>query len=170
MWGGGDTPRSFYKLPLFVLFRHFSVIWVLHQERIHVWSESAPPPPFWQINHANAAYFRLFWGYISHPPPLLDLPSFYISWIRPCSSLHLLHSKYFNPWWWGADTTNDTINEEESQKIIIHTNTSQDDSMFVQYGLGGSTPPWKEQKYGQPPRESSKNFNFPLQNVKINVL
>ena len=32
---------------------------------------------FWQINHANSAYFRLFLGYfrgyISHPAPLLDL-------------------------------------------------------------------------------------------------
>ena len=27
------------------------------------------PPPFWQINHANSAYFRLFLGYISQPPP-----------------------------------------------------------------------------------------------------
>ena len=39
-------------------------------------------PPFWQINHANSAYFRLFWGYFrvisaTRPPP------FYISWIRP---------------------------------------------------------------------------------------
>ena len=39
-------------------------------------------PPFWQINHANSAYFRLFLGYFrvisaTRPPP------FYISWIRP---------------------------------------------------------------------------------------
>ena len=35
-------------------------------------------PPFWQINHANSAYFRLFLGYFgvisaTQPPPLLDL-------------------------------------------------------------------------------------------------
>ena len=46
-------------------------------------------PPFWQINHANSAYFRLFLGYFgvisATRPPLLDLspPPFYISWIRP---------------------------------------------------------------------------------------
>ena len=30
------------------------------------------PPPLWQINHANSAYFRLFWGFfrvISATPP-----------------------------------------------------------------------------------------------------
>ena len=35
------------------------------------------PPPFWQINHANSAYFRLFLGYFrvisATWPPLLDL-------------------------------------------------------------------------------------------------
>ena len=34
-------------------------------------------PPFWQINHANSAYFRLFLGYFGvisvTRPPLLDL-------------------------------------------------------------------------------------------------
>ena len=34
-------------------------------------------PPFWQINHANSAYFRLFWGYFriisATRPPILDL-------------------------------------------------------------------------------------------------
>ena len=38
---------------------------------------TGPPPPFWQINHANSAYFRLFWGYFwvisTTRPPLLDL-------------------------------------------------------------------------------------------------
>ena len=48
-------------------------------------------PPFWQINHANSAYFRLFLGYFgvisTIRPPFLDLapPPFYISWIRPCN-------------------------------------------------------------------------------------
>ena len=46
-------------------------------------------PPFWQINHANSVYFRLFLGYFqvisATWPPVLDLgPPFYISWIRPC--------------------------------------------------------------------------------------
>ena len=42
------------------------------------------PPLFWQINHANSAYFRLFWGYFrvisatrppfgSRPPPFLHI-------------------------------------------------------------------------------------------------
>ena len=35
------------------------------------------PPPFWQINHANSAYFRLILGYFgvisAARPPLLDL-------------------------------------------------------------------------------------------------
>ena len=35
------------------------------------------PPPFWQINHANSAYFRLFLGYFrvisATRPPLLNL-------------------------------------------------------------------------------------------------
>ena len=58
------------------------------QGRIHVWSESAPPPPpFWQINHANSAYFRLFLGlfsgYISHPAPLLDLPPPFLHILDP---------------------------------------------------------------------------------------
>ena len=48
-------------------------------------------PPFWQINHTNSAYFRLFLGYFgvisATRPPLLDLgPPFYISWIRPCKN------------------------------------------------------------------------------------
>ena len=47
---------------------------VISQGRIHVWSESAPAPPFWQINHANSAYFRLFLGYFriisATQPPL----------------------------------------------------------------------------------------------------
>ena len=38
---------------------------------------STAPPPFWQINHANSAYFRLFLGYFrvisSIRSPLLDL-------------------------------------------------------------------------------------------------
>ena len=47
-------------------------------------------PPFWQINHANSAYFRVFLGYFgvisATWPPFLDLgppPPLYISWIRP---------------------------------------------------------------------------------------
>ena len=72
-------------------------IWVIEgmgeciasQGRIHVWSESAPAPPFWQINHANSAYFRLFWDYFrvisaTRPPFWISAPPFYISWIRPC--------------------------------------------------------------------------------------
>ena len=51
--------------------------WLPFQGRIHVWSESAPAPPFWQINHANSAYFRLFLGYFqvisATRPLLLDL-------------------------------------------------------------------------------------------------
>ena len=49
---------------------------VCFQGRIHVCSESAPAPapPFWQVNHANSAYFRLFLGYFgvisaTWPPP-----------------------------------------------------------------------------------------------------
>ena len=49
-------------------------------------------PPFWQVNHANSAYFRLFLGYfwfISNTRPpfwILPPPLFYISWIRPWST------------------------------------------------------------------------------------
>ena len=47
-------------------------------------------PPFWQINHANSACFRLFLGYFGvlyQPPgpPFGSRPPFYISWIRPCN-------------------------------------------------------------------------------------
>ena len=53
---------------------------VYRQGRIHVWSESAPPP-FRQINHANSAYFRLFWGYFrvisaTRPPFRISAPLF----------------------------------------------------------------------------------------------
>ena len=46
-------------------------------------------PPFWQINHANSAYFRLFLGYFrvisaTRPPLWISASPFYISWIRPC--------------------------------------------------------------------------------------
>ena len=63
------------------------------QGRIHVWHR----PPFWQINHANSAYFRLFLGYISHPPPLLDLGPPVISWIHPCYVLVVLMFGIQNP-------------------------------------------------------------------------
>ena len=62
---------------------------MVYQGRIQVWSESAPTP-FCQINHANAAYFRLFLVYFqvisaTRPPPFGSCPPpFYISWIRPC--------------------------------------------------------------------------------------
>ena len=50
------------------------------QGRIHVWSKSAPAP----LLTDKSCKFSLFWGYISHLAPLLDLgPPFYISWIRP---------------------------------------------------------------------------------------
>ena len=39
---------------------------IIQQGQIHVSSKSAPAPPFWQINHANSAYFS---DYISHPAP-----------------------------------------------------------------------------------------------------
>ena len=47
-----------------------------------VWISTAPPP-FWQINHANSAYFRLFWGYFwvisaTCPPPLWILAPLFI--------------------------------------------------------------------------------------------
>ena len=50
-------------------------------------------PPFWQINHAISAYFRLFLGYfwvisaIRPPPFWISASPFYISWIRPCRPL-----------------------------------------------------------------------------------
>ena len=89
-----------------------SVCWLL-QGQIHVWSELALPPPFWQINHANSAYFRLFLDYFrvisAIWPPLLDLgPPFYISWIRPCycgPSTCIYH-------------TNDLCKPEERNKLI----------------------------------------------------
>ena len=39
------------------------------------------PPPLWQINHANSAYFRLFWAIFRlyqppAPPPFVSRPSF----------------------------------------------------------------------------------------------
>ena len=49
-------------------------------------------PPFWQINHANSAYFRLFWGYFqvisATRPPLLDLGLPFLHILDP----PLLHS------------------------------------------------------------------------------
>ena len=41
------------------------------------------PPPFWQINHANSAYFRLFLGYFRvisaiRPPPFGSRPPLFI--------------------------------------------------------------------------------------------
>ena len=69
---------------------------VLSQRRIHVWSDRHRPP-FWQINHVNSAYFRLFWGYFQvisaiRSPFWISAPSFYISWIRPW-----LSNYYFIP-------------------------------------------------------------------------
>ena len=58
-------------------FHRSSTPWMIFQGRIHVWSESALAPPFGHINHANSAYFRLFWGYFgvisATRPTLLDL-------------------------------------------------------------------------------------------------
>ena len=68
---------------------HITVQSLCNQGRIHVWSESAPAPPFLEINHANSAYFRLFLGYFgvisaTRPPPFwISASPFYISWIRP---------------------------------------------------------------------------------------
>ena len=71
----------------------------LSQGRIHVWSESAPPPP-WQINHANSAYFRLFLGYFrvisATRPPFGSRPPFYISWIHPWLSYNNFTDKNQN--------------------------------------------------------------------------
>ena len=55
-------------------------------------------PPFWQINHVNSAYFRLFLGYFRvisaiRPPFWISAPSFYISWIHPCI-LKILKKEY----------------------------------------------------------------------------
>ena len=60
------------------------------QGRIHVWSESAPAPPFWQINHANSAYFRLFLGYFRVISATRPPPPFNISWIHPCKNHHFV--------------------------------------------------------------------------------
>ena len=82
---------------------------MLPQGRIHVWSESAPaPPPFWQINHVNSAYFRLFLGYFrvisAIRPPLLDLGPLFLHILDPplffernknqAHLMHALQSKY----------------------------------------------------------------------------
>ena len=49
-------------------------------------------PPFWKINHANSAYFRLFWAIFGlYQPP--D-PPFYISWIHPCTPYNTKNSFY----------------------------------------------------------------------------
>ena len=57
------------------------------QGRIHLWSESAPPPLFFLTGHANSAYFRLFLGYfgvISATPPLdLAPPLFFLHILDP---------------------------------------------------------------------------------------
>ena len=84
--------------PISGLFTTFMFLLGLHCRGGSTYGPNWHRPPFWQINHANSAYFRLFLGYFwvisTTRPPLLDLgPPFYISWIRPCTVPHSkLHS------------------------------------------------------------------------------
>ena len=72
------------------------------QGRIHVWSESAPPPPFWQINHANSAYFRLFLGYFgvisaTRPPPFwISAPPPFFTYPGSSPDLMTLYKQFHN--------------------------------------------------------------------------
>ena len=49
-------------------------------------------PPFWQINHANSAYFRLFLGYFGvisvTRPPLLDLGPLFLHILDPALQMY----------------------------------------------------------------------------------
>ena len=51
--------------------------WINVDSTLRGWFVPTGRPPFWQINHANSAYFRLFLGYFgvisATRPPLLDL-------------------------------------------------------------------------------------------------
>ena len=67
------------------------------------------PPPFWKINHANSAYFRLFLGYFrvisATRPPLLDLGLPFLHILNPPlrSSIDFLPT-LSNPKCWGKRT------------------------------------------------------------------
>ena len=100
------------------LTRYWVCLCLIKQGRIHVWAESAPAPPFWQINHANSAYFRLFLGYFgvisATRPPLLDLglPFLHIldpPWIKPQEVLKAFKTKYIMLWsiclWFDSSST-----------------------------------------------------------------
>ena len=50
-----DSRRSCSSNP-FTFHKDFRV-WFSGPGRIKVWADSAPGPPFWQLNHANSAYF-----------------------------------------------------------------------------------------------------------------
>ena len=54
-------------------------------------------PPFWQINHANSAYFRLFLGYFwvisATWPPLLDLGLPFLHILDPPLGIKLFSKK-----------------------------------------------------------------------------
>ena len=71
--------KTWITLGIIVEMKWMVSLCMLIQGRIHVWSESAPAPPFWQINHANSAYLFLgyFWAilglYQPPGPPFLDL-------------------------------------------------------------------------------------------------
>ena len=74
-------------------------------------------PPFWQINHANSAYFRLFSGYFrvisATRPPLLDLGPSFLHILDPALLVYL--------WIYPIQYNNDPLFRRKWQHIsLIH--------------------------------------------------
>ena len=102
--------------------------------------------PFWQINHAHSAYFRLFLGYFrvisaTWPPPFRSQPPFlhildpekysgYKSWNIPKCSGSCLH-------WMPTDTAHWLITVKDI-KISVQLGKGVCPTVWLEVGGGGS--------------------------------
>ena len=62
--------KGFWQNKWYVHFLLDIVMWIRGGS---TYGPNQHPPPFWQINHANSAYFRFFFGLYQPHGPLLDL-------------------------------------------------------------------------------------------------
>ena len=106
-------PKILWKNPAchirYGLCNHMWQIW--SQGRIQVWADSAPaPPPFWQLNHANSAYFG---AKSANFPLILTLGPLFLQILGPALWSFGAFGGLF--YWCEQSYNNWTINDGDSQ-------------------------------------------------------